>query len=314
MAQVRKAVIPAAGRGTRFLPASKAIPKELIPVVDRPAIQYVVEEAVAAGLSDIALVTADGKEAVEAHFTSDPTLEARLASPRDAKRLADVRWAADLGPLTYVLQNEPNGLGHAVGVAEQFVGGEPFVVLLGDDFCDARDPAIPTMIALYERTGMSVVLLLEVPLDMVRRYGSVDPVALPLAEIPGALDDARIPADAEVFRLSRLNEKPAPGEEYSNLAVIGRYLFTPAVFDAIRATPAGWGGEFQLTDAIDRLARVPLEQGGGVLGLLFRGRRYDTGDKLEYLKATVAIAADRDDVGPAFREWLTSFVAGQERG
>lgn len=312
MAQVRKAVVPAAGRGTRFLPATKAVPKELIPVIDRPSIQYVIEEAVAAGLSQVALVTTGGKDAVVAHFSPDPGLEDRLKAHGETGLLEEVRRTAALGPLTYLIQDEPDGLGRAVGVAEEFVGGEPFCVLLGDDFCDPRDPVIPTMIALHERTGMSVLLLKEVPSELVHNYGSVDPVSLEIAEIPGASADPRIPAETEVHRILRLKEKPAPGEEYSNLTIIGRYLFTPAVFEAIRATPPGRNGEYQLTDAIDRLTRIGVEDGGGVLGLVFRGRRYDTGDKLEYLKAVVAIAADRPDLGPAFTEWLRAFVSGRE--
>jgi UTP--glucose-1-phosphate uridylyltransferase len=310
MAQVRKAVIPAAGRGTRFLPASKAIPKELIPVIDRPSIQYVVEEASAAGLKDIALVLSPGKEAVTEHFTRDGVLEKHLKDKGEEDLLDEVRRAAGLGPLTCLVQEEPNGLGQAVGVAEAFVDQEPFVVMLGDDFCDERDPVLPTMIALHERTGMSIILLLEVSLDLVGFYGSVDPVPLTLDAIPGADEDPRIPEEAEVVRIIRLNEKPPRGEEYSNLAVIGRYLFTPAVFDAIRDTPTGTNGEYQLTDAIDRLTRIPIDEGGGVLGLVFRGRRYDTGDKLEYLKAVVTLASDRPDLGPEFRAWLDAFVSG----
>ncbi|MBN2176397.1 MAG: UTP--glucose-1-phosphate uridylyltransferase [Demequinaceae bacterium] len=309
MAQVRKAVIPAAGRGTRFLPASKAIPKELIPVIDRPSVQYVVEEALAAGLSDVALVLTGGKEAVAEHFAPDAVLEAHLKEKGEKDFLDEVRRTSGLGPLTYLVQDVPDGLGKAVGVAEEYVGKEPFVVMLGDDFCDERDPALPTMIALHECTGMSVVLLMEVPSVLLGVYGSVDPFPLSLDDIPGADRDPRIPDDAEVHRLLRLNEKPARGEEYSNLAVIGRYLFTPAVFDAIRETPPGRNGETQLTDAIDRLTRVPVDEGGGVLGLVFRGRRYDTGDKLEYLKAVVTIAVDRPDLGPAFRKWLDAFVS-----
>jgi UTP--glucose-1-phosphate uridylyltransferase len=312
MASVHKAVVPAAGRGTRFLPASKAIPKEMIPVIDKPAIQYVVEEAAAAGLSDIAIVTVGGKEAIASHFAPDPSLEALLEAKGETAKLEAVGRAINLGPLAFIDQGEPSGLGHAVGVAEDFAAGEPFAVLLGDDFCDERDPALPTMIALHEITGLSVVLLLDVPPDLLRMYGSIDGVLVPVSEIVGASDDPRIPVDAEVYRIARLNEKPAPGEQFSTLAVIGRYVFTPAIFEAIRATPRGHSGEIQLTDAIDHLARIPHEQGGGVLGLVFRGRRYDTGDKVEYLKAVVTIAADRPDIGPEFSEWLKGFVSGRE--
>lgn len=305
MAPVRKAVIPAAGRGTRFLPASKAIPKEMIPVVDRPAIQYVVEEAVAAGLDQIALITTEGKEAMARHFAPDPELESALAAKGDESPLESVRKAGSLAHMTYVRQDTPLGLGHAVACAEDFVAGESFAVLLGDDFVDERDPILDVMLALHERTGFSVVLLLEVPREQIRLYGSVDPTPLAVSAIPGA---GGIPEGTEVHRISRLNEKPAPGEEYSTLAVIGRYIFTPAVFDVLRATPPGRGGEIQLTDAINTLAHLSPVEGGGVYGIVFRGRRYDTGDKLEYLKAVVQIAADHEDLGPEFTAWLRSFV------
>ena len=309
MAPVRKAVIPAAGRGTRFLPASKAIPKEMIPVVDRPAIQYVVEEAAAAGLTEVCLVTAEGKEAMAAHFAPADALEAALEAKDDEERLAAVRHASELATISYARQDDPKGLGHAVACAEEFVDGEPFAVLLGDDFCDERDPVLPVMTAIAERTGSSVILLLEVPDDMIRLYGSVDPVPVAVADLPGA---GGVPDDAEVHRLLRMNEKPAPGDEYSNLAIIGRYVFTPAVFDVLRETKPGRGGEIQLTDAINTLASMPVEEGGGVYGLVFRGRRYDTGDKLEYLKAVVQIAADRPDLGPDFTSWLETFVAQRQ--
>lgn len=311
MPVVRKAVIPAAGRGTRFLPASKAIPKEMIPVVDRPAIQYVVEEAAAAGLTEVGMVTSDGKDAMLAHFAPVPDLEAALESKGDDARLAEVRRASDLARVTPIVQDEPKGLGHAIACAEEFAAGEPFAVLLGDDFNDERDPVLDVMCAIHERTGASVVLLLEVPQEMVSMYGSVDPVAVPVADLPGE-DDGRIPPDAEVHLLKRLKEKPPPGEEYSNLAIIGRYVLTPAVFDVLRETPPGRGGEIQITDAINTLAQLPAEQGGGVYGLVFRGRRYDTGDKLEYLKAVVQLAADRPDLGPAFTAWLREYVAGRQ--
>ncbi len=281
----------------------------MIPVVDRPAIQYVVEEAAAAGLSQIGLITSAGKEAIQAHFAPTPDLEAALEAKGDISRLEEVRRTASLGHMTYIDQDEPKGLGHAVACAEDFAAGEPFAVMLGDDFLDERDPALETMIALHERTGASVVLLLEVPKELIRLYGSVDPVSVALGDIPG---EGGIPADTEIHLLKRLNEKPAPGEEYSNLAVIGRYVFTPAVFDVLRRTVPGRGGEIQLTDAINELAQMPVDQGGGVYGIVFRGRRYDTGDKLEYLKAVVQIASDRSDLGPDFVEWLRSYVAGRE--
>ena len=304
--QLRKAVIPAAGLGTRFLPASKAIPKEMIPVVDRPAIQYVVEEAVAAGLDDVCLITAEGKEAMEAHFAPAPALEEALVKKGDQARLDAVRHVSSLASMSYVIQDNPQGLGHAVGCAEEWVGDDPFAVLLGDDFLDQQDYMLDVMCAIQERTGGSVVLLLEVPERMIRMYGSVDPTPVKVADLPGEGD---IREDIELYSISRLNEKPAPGEEYSNLAVIGRYVFNPAVFAVLRDTPPGRGGEIQLTDAINTLAHMPADQGGGVYGVVFRGRRYDTGDKLEYLKAVVQLAADREDLGEDFMAWLREYVA-----
>ncbi|PKQ25036.1 MAG: UTP--glucose-1-phosphate uridylyltransferase [Actinobacteria bacterium HGW-Actinobacteria-4] len=302
---LRKAVIPAAGLGTRFLPASKAIPKEMIPVVDKPAIQYVVEEAVAAGLSEVCLVTAHGKEAMEEHFSRSPQLEAALEKKGDRARLAAVQHASGLASMSYVFQDEPQGLGHAVGCAEKWVAGEPFAVLLGDDFLDERDYVLDAMCTLQQRTGGSVVLLLEVPARLIRMYGSVDPTPVSVDDLPG---EGEIREGLEVYSLARLNEKPEPGEEYSNLAVIGRYVFNPALFEVLRNTPPGRGGEIQLTDAINTLAQMPPQQGGGVYGIVFRGRRYDTGDKLEYLKAVVQIGADREDLGQEFSLWLREFV------
>lgn len=306
---VRKAVIPAAGLGTRFLPASKAIPKEMIPVVDRPAIQYVVEEAVAAGLTDVCMITSEGKEAMEAHFTPSPTLEAALEKKGDAHRLEAVRHVSSLADIDYVFQDAPRGLGHAIGCAEQWAGDDPFAVLLGDDFLDKQDYLLDAMCRIQERTGGTVVLLLEVPEHMIRMYGSVDPTRMSVSSLPGEGD---LPEDLELYSISRLNEKPAPGEEYSNLAIIGRYVFNPAIFEVLKSTPPGRGGEIQITDAINTLASMPPEEGGGVHGVVFRGRRYDTGDKLEYLKAVVQLACDREDLGDDFTSWLREFVDSRD--
>lgn len=307
--RVRKAVIPAAGLGTRFLPASKAIPKEMIPVVDRPAIEYVVDEALAAGLDQVCLITNPGKEAMERHFAPAPELEAALKSKGDQTRLDAVLETSSKGEITFVNQGEPKGLGHAVGRAEQWVNGEPFAVLLGDDFLDADDYLLDALCRIQERTGGSVILLLEVSPQMIQMYGSVDPIAVKVADLPGV---GEVPEGLEIHRIVRLNEKPAPGEEYSNLAVIGRYVFNPAVFEVLKNTPPGRGGEIQLTDAISTLASMPPEEGGGVYGVVFRGARYDTGDKLEYLKAVVQLAAKRADVGPDFTAWLQGFVASRD--
>ena len=305
MTPVRKAVIPAAGRGTRFLPASKAIPKEMIPVVDRPAIEYVVQEGVNAGLTDVGLITAEGKEAIAQHFAPVPDLEQALEAKGDTGRLDAVRHASSLAQMSYIIQDEAKGLGHAVACAEEFVAGEPFAVLLGDDFLDPATPALEAMATIHARTGASVLLLLEVPPELVHMYGCVDPVHVPLDQIPG---EGELDPDAEVYKIARLQEKPAPGEEYSNFAVIGRYVLNPAVFDVLRDTPPGRGGEIQITDAINTLASMPVDEGGEVYGLVFRGTRYDTGDKLEYLKAVVQLASAHQDVGPEFRAWLSTYV------
>lgn len=300
---VTKAVIPAAGLGTRFLPATKSTPKEMLPVVDKPAIQYVVEESVAAGLHDVLMITGRSKRALEDHFDGVPELEANLEAKGDEARLASVREASDLADVHFVRQGEPLGLGHAVLRAKKHVGAETFAVLLGDDLIDARDPILPTMIAVAEQTGGSVVALLEVDPATISMYGcaAVEPVDASLAATAGA-------AEGDVVRLTELVEKPAPEDAPSNLAIIGRYVLNAAVFEVLERTAPGRGGEIQLTDALQELAGMPADQGGGVYGVVFRGRRYDTGDRLDYLKAVVQLASEREDLGPDFRAWLSGYV------
>ena len=293
---VRKAVIPAAGLGTRFLPATKATPKEMLPVVDTPAIQYVVEEAVDAGLSDILMITGRNKRPLEDHFDRNWELEQTLEAKGDADRLALVQRSTHLADVFYVRQGDPRGLGHAVACAAGHVGHEPFAVLLGDDLIDARDPLLRRMIEVRERHGGSVVALIEVDPSSIHLYGCA-------AVEPGEDDDVVVVRD--------LVEKPAAAEAPSALAVIGRYVLDPAVFDVLARTPPGRGGEIQLTDALTVLASLPLEQGGGVRGVLFRGRRYDTGDRLDYLRTIVRLACDRDDLGTEFSTWLAEFVASR---
>ena len=286
---VRKAVIPAAGLGTRFLPATKAQPKEMLPVVDKPAIQYVVEEAVRAGLRDVLLVTGRSKRAVEDHFDRMPELESALAAKNDDHRLAMVRESADMADMHFVRQGEARGLGHAVLCAASHVGDEPFAVLLGDDLIDPRDPLLETMIDVQAERGGSVVALMEVPREQIRMYGCAATDGEP---------------DGDVVRVTGLVEKPEPDEAPSNLAVIGRYVLSPAIFEELRRTPPGRGNEIQLTDAMaGLLAREPLH------GVVFRGRRYDTGDRGDYLKAVVRLAVERPDIGPEFMAWLREFVA-----
>ncbi len=292
-----KAVIPAAGLGTRFLPATKATPKEMLPVVDKPAIQYVVEEAVQAGLTDVLMVTGRNKGSLEDHFDRNVELELALEKKGDPDRLASVRAATDLADIHYVRQGDPRGLGHAVLVAAQHVGDEPFAVLLGDDLIDERDVLLARMLQVQDQRGGSVVALMEVPQHQIHLYGCA----------AAASTD-----EPDVMAVSGLVEKPSADEAPSNLAVIGRYVLSPAVFDVLRETAPGRGGEIQLTDALQTLAAMSPENGGGVSGVVFRGRRYDTGDRADYLKAVVRIASDRDDLGPDFVQWLGEFVAEQQ--
>lgn len=301
MTQVHKVVIPVAGLGTRFLPATKAVPKEMLPVVDTPAIQYVVEEAVAAGLDDVLMVTGRGKEAIENHFDRVVELEETLKAKGDQARIDAVDASTNLAQVHFVRQGTPAGLGHAVLQAKRHVGDEPFAVQLGDDLVDVSTPLLPDMLAVQERLGGSVIALMEVPAEMVSLYGcaAVEDVA------------GETGTDAEVKRVTALVEKPSVEEAPSNLAVIGRYVLSPAVFEVLENTPPGRGGEIQLTDALATLADMPAEQGGGVHGVVFRGLRYDTGDRLDYLKAVVQLASGRPDLGPDFLAWLREFVASR---
>ncbi|WP_030235489.1 UTP--glucose-1-phosphate uridylyltransferase GalU [Streptomyces sp. NRRL S-350] len=294
---VTKAVVPAAGLGTRFLPATKATPKEMLPVVDKPAIQYVVEEASSAGLSDILMVTGRNKRALEDHFDRAYELEELLARKGDKQRLARVRESVELANMHYVRQGDPKGLGHAVSVAEQHVAGQPFAVLLGDDLIDPRDPLLARMIEVQQELGGSVVALMEVDPSQIHLYGCAAVKANGFGE--------------DVFQVTDLVEKPEPGEAPSNYAVIGRYVLDPLVFDVLRETPPGRGGEIQLTDALRELTTREPEAGGQVHGVLFKGRRYDTGDRADYLRAIVRLAAERDDLGPEFRSWLREFVGSE---
>ncbi|PZT72346.1 MULTISPECIES: UTP--glucose-1-phosphate uridylyltransferase GalU [unclassified Streptomyces] len=290
--RISKAVIPAAGLGTRFLPATKATPKEMLPVVDKPAIQYVVEEAVAAGLHDVLMVTGRNKRPLEDHFDRNYELESALTRKGDADRLRKVRESTDLATMHYVRQGDPKGLGHAVLCAEPHVGDEPFAVLLGDDLIDPRDPLLTRMTEIQEREGGSVIALMEVPSAMIQQYGcaAVEPTP-----------------DADVVRITGLVEKPEPADAPSNLAVIGRYVLDPAVFGILRRTEPGRGNEIQLTDALQLLAEDE-KAGGPVHGVVFKGRRYDTGDRGDYLRAIVRLACEREDLGPEFRSWLRRYV------
>ncbi|MDQ8706780.1 UTP--glucose-1-phosphate uridylyltransferase GalU [Streptomyces sp. LHD-70] len=289
---ITKAVIPAAGLGTRFLPATKATPKEMLPVVDKPAIQYVVEEAVAAGLSDVLMVTGRNKRPLEDHFDRNYELEEVLVRKGDQGRLAKVQESSDLATMHYVRQGDPKGLGHAVLCAAPHVGSEPFAVLLGDDLIDARDPLLQRMVDIQAREGGSVIALMEVDPAQIHLYGCA------AAEPTG---------EGDVVKVTGLVEKPEPADAPSNLAIIGRYVLDPAVFDVLRKTEPGRGGEIQLTDALQQLA-ADEKIGGPVHGVVFKGRRYDTGDRGDYLRAIVRLACEREDLGPDFRAWLRSYV------
>ncbi|BAU31568.1 UTP--glucose-1-phosphate uridylyltransferase GalU [Microcella alkaliphila] len=292
---ITKAVIPAAGLGTRFLPATKAMPKEMLPVVDKPAIQYVVEEAVTAGLTDVLMITGRNKYALENHFDRVTELEATLKRKGDDVKLEKIMESTNLADMHYVRQGDPKGLGHAVFRARQHVGNEPFAVLLGDDIIDERDPLLPRMIDVATKRNASVVALLEVDPAQAHLYG--------VATVEATDTD-------DVVKITDLVEKPAPGTAPSNLAIIGRYVLKPEIFGVLERTEPGKGGEIQLTDAMLELAHD--EASGGVYGVVFRGRRYDTGDRLDYIKAIVQLASERDDLGPDLRRWLTGFVAELE--
>ncbi|MDP1719563.1 MAG: UTP--glucose-1-phosphate uridylyltransferase GalU [Candidatus Nanopelagicaceae bacterium] len=293
---LRKVVIPAAGMGTRFLPATKAMPKEMLPVVDKPAIQYVVEEAKAAGLHDVVMITGRSKRALEDHFDHASELEAFLEEKGNFALLDSVRESTELARMHYVRQSHHRGLGDAVLTAEIFVGDEPFVVLLGDDLVDVRDPILPTMIKIYEQFGGCVLALMEVSPEEISQYGvaAVSPI------------DPSFGFDG-VVRITGLVEKPTLEDAPSNYAVLGRYLLTPEIFPILRETKPGRGNEVQLTDAIQVLTQRS-DNGGPVHGVIFKGRRYDTGDKLGYLQATVRLAAEREDLGPKFSAWLKEFA------
>ncbi|MFB8029886.1 UTP--glucose-1-phosphate uridylyltransferase GalU [Streptomyces sp. NPDC056465] len=290
--RISKAVIPAAGLGTRFLPATKATPKEMLPVVDKPAIQYVVEEAVAAGLSDVLMITGRNKRPLEDHFDRNYELESALTRKGDAERLSKVQESSDLATMHYVRQGDPRGLGHAVLCAAPHVGDQPFAVLLGDDLIDPRDPLLARMVEIQEREGGSVVALMEVDPAQIHMYGCAATEAT---------------TDGDVVRVTGLVEKPEASEAPSNLAVIGRYVLDPAVFGILSRTEPGRGGEIQLTDALQLLAEDE-KIGGPVHGVVFKGRRYDTGDRGDYLRAIVRLACEREDLGPDFRTWLRSYV------
>ncbi len=288
--RARKAVIPAAGLGTRFLPATKSSPKEMLPIVDKPAIQYVVEEAATAGLDDVLLVTGRGKRALEDHFDHAVELERQLAAAGKEDLLAAVRAVSQLAAVHYVRQGQPLGLGHAVGCARHHVGDEPFAVLLGDDLIGAEERLLSRMVDLADHSARSVVAVMEFDDAELDRYGVID--GTPDPDAPG------------VYHVNDMIEKPGKANAPSNLCIIGRYVLTPDVFGHISSTKPGRGGEIQLTDAMRaQCAEEPIR------AIRFDGARYDVGTKQDYLRATIEIAAARPDLGPEFRDYLSDFVA-----
>ncbi len=294
--RVRKAVFPAAGLGTRFLPATKAQPKEMLPLVDKPLIQYGVEEAIQSGIQNILIVTGRGKSAIEDHFDVSFELEQMLESRGKTKLLESVRAVSDMIDVAYIRQKEALGLGHAVLRARDLVGPEPFAVVLSDDVIDAPVPCLRQLLDVYEYFGASVVALMEVPEETVSAYGIVD------AE-PVDHNGSR----ERVFRIRSMVEKPARADAPSRLAIIGRYVLTPEIFNALDAVQPGAGGEIQLTDGLKHLLNSRP-----VYGLRFEGKRYDAGDKLGFLKATVEFALRRPDLGASFREYLKSLDTAAE--
>ena len=285
--KVRKAVIPAAGLGTRFLPATKAQPKVMLPVIDVPAIQLVVEEAARAGIDDVLIVTGRGQRAIEDHFDRNLELERFLEDKQKFDELKRIRQISDMAEVHYIRQKEALGLGHAVSVAQAHVGDEPFVVMLGDDLIHPSEPLLGEMLRAHDTFGRSVIAAMEVSKREISMYGCIQPE----------------PFEEDLVRILSIIEKPSPEEAPSNLAVIGRYVLTPEIFDALRRTTPGRGGEIQLTDAINLLAQ---EQ--AVYAYRFEGRRFDVGNPFDYLKATVELGAERDDLGPEFRAWLAQYV------
>jgi UTP--glucose-1-phosphate uridylyltransferase len=287
--KVCKAVFPAAGLGTRFLPATKAQPKEMLPLVDKPIIQYGVEEAMASGCNQIVIITGRGKQAIEDHFDVSYELEKMLEERGKTELLNIVRSISDMMYVSYVRQKEALGLGHAVLMAREIVGHEPFAVLLADDVIDAKVPCLKQMVQVFEKTQCSVLATQVVEGKMISSYGVLDVKAA-----DGSFD-------GRLFEIKNMVEKPKPEEAPSNLAIIGRYILTPAIFDCLEKTQAGTGGELQLTDGM-RL----LLQKEKMYAYVYEGRRHDAGDKLGFLKATVEFALKRKDLGEPFREYLKS--------
>ncbi|WP_112182084.1 MULTISPECIES: UTP--glucose-1-phosphate uridylyltransferase GalU [Paraliobacillus] len=288
MKKVRKAIIPAAGLGTRFLPATKAMPKEMLPIVDKPTIQYIVEEAVASGIEDIIIVTGKGKRAIEDHFDNAPELERNLAEKGKLDLLAKVEYASNLADIHYIRQSQPKGLGHAVWSARNFIGDEPFAVLLGDDIVQSDVPCLKQLIDQYEQTQSSIIGVQQVPESETHRYGIIEP-------------DTSI---GRRYQVNKFVEKPTPGTAPSNLAIMGRYIFTPEIFRFLDRQEIGAGGEIQLTDAIQKLNQIQR-----VYGYDFEGKRYDVGEKLGFIRTTIEFALQNKEIGPEVEQMLKEMLA-----
>jgi UTP--glucose-1-phosphate uridylyltransferase len=288
MAKIRRALFPAAGLGTRFLPATKAQPKEMLPLVDKPIIQYAIEEAVASGLKNLVIITGRGKNAIEDHFDISYELEKTLEERGKSDMLSLVRAVSEMVHIAYVRQKEAMGLGHAVLVARDLMNEEPFAVLLGDDVIESEVPCIRQMMDIYDRHEACVIAIMEVPAEETGRYGIIKAQALS-------------EGDGRLFEVLDMVEKPSPNEAPSNLAIIGRYILTPDVFQVLEKTGAGSGGEIQLTDGLRQLLGRKR-----ILAYKFQGKRHDAGDKLGFLKATIEFALKNRDLGPAFRSYLKS--------
>ncbi|CAK8718906.1 UTP--glucose-1-phosphate uridylyltransferase [Candidatus Electronema halotolerans] len=284
MQQIRKAVIPVAGLGTRFLPATKAIPKEMLTIIDRPTIQYIVEEVVASGIEEVILITSDGKSAIEKHFDYDYELDNVLKEKNKHQLRDELAHISDLIDVVSVRQKKPLGLGHAIWMARKVVGNEPFLVLLGDDLVRSETPCCRQMLDLYEQVGESIVAIQRVPMEQTCNYGIVEGEETDLDR---------------AIKINRMLEKPSPGMSDSDKAIIGRYLLMPEIFEILSSTKPGHGGEIQLTDALQTLANQR-----GMYAYEFEGRRYDAGDKLGYLKAIVDVAMHHPTLGKSFREYL----------
>lgn len=283
MKKIKKAIIPAAGLGTRFLPATKAMPKEMLPILDKPTIQYIVEEAARAGIEDIIIVTGRHKRAIEDHFDSQKELEMILKEKGKSELLEKVQYSTELANIFYVRQKEQKGLGHAISSARQFIGNEPFAVLLGDDIVESEVPAVKQLIDVYEETGHSVIGVQEVPEADTHRYGIIDPLT----------------KNGRQYEVKKFVEKPAQGTAPSNLAIMGRYVLTPEIFDYLKTQKEGAGNEIQLTDAIER-----MNNDNQVYAYDFEGERYDVGEKLGFVKTTIEYALKDDSM----REELTRFI------